>query len=85
MSTRSFVNALIGLAREHKKAERRAINFNLAAEKRGAISRKHMPHFGHTIAVMMQEHGYFTQANAEVFGDAIESLLQSSTPERPKS
>ena len=84
MSTRSFVNALIGLAREYKTAERRAAMWDKRAEKKGMTSRRGPPAFGHDITEMMKEDGYFTPASAEVFGDAIESLLQSSTPRRTK-
>lgn len=107
MSTRSFTDALIGLAREYKRVER-GIAARLARQKkacgpRGPCQRQptcmwvdghpgkcrlyHGPSltFGHDIAEMMKEEGYFTPASAEVFGDALESLLQSSTPERKKS
>lgn len=107
MSTRSFVDALIGLAREHKRAER-AIAARLARQKKscgprgpcqrapncmwvdghpGKCRSSHTgsPTFGHDITKMMKGNGYFTAASAEVFGDAIEELLQSSTPERKKS
>ncbi len=105
MSTRTFVNALIGLAREYRMKERkieRDCNALTKKQQHGQQQCARMPNcyrsnnhagrcwvftapsFGHEITQMMKEDGYFTPASAEVFGDAVESLLQSSTPDRKK-
>jgi hypothetical protein len=75
MSTQSFVNALIGLAREYKMKSRRAMK-----------SKRPMgpPAFGADITEQMVESGYFNAIDAQVFGDAVEVVLQSSDPRREK-
>lgn len=70
MSTRTFVNQLIGLAREYKKAVKRA-------QKRKNWP---FPAFGHEISEFMIESGYFEKKDAKILGDAIEVVLQSSNP-----
>lgn len=77
MSTSTFVNALIGLAREYKMKERRA--------KKNQNSKYHkLPAFGHEVAEMMSEDGYFQKDQAQVFGDVLEDVLRNSTPQRKK-
>lgn len=69
MSTYTFVDQLIGLAREYKKAERRAIKFN-----------RPIPVFGYEVAESMIDSGYFDEESARVFGDALEAVIQASDP-----
>ena len=82
MSTGTFVNALIGLAREYKTVERRAIVFNKRTAKNGRPARIGPPHFGHDVTLQLLEDGYFTKAEATVFGDALQGLLEASDPRR---
>lgn len=87
MSTASFVDALIGLAREHKKRERSADALDKRAAARGkisAIAPLYRNAFGRDVADRLADSGYFHPASAAVFGDALEELLQNSTPARKK-
>lgn len=95
MSTRTFVNALIGLAREYKKREKWANQ----KRKNGCVANPgcyktpgHVgrcqfrvgPAFGQEVAEMMQEGDYFPADQAAVFGDALEEVLRNSDPRRIK-
>lgn len=71
MSTSSFVNALIGLARDYKTAERQA-------RKRRSTA----PTLGHEIAVDLLGTGYFPEAEVRAFGNSLDSLLLFSDPRR---
>ena len=84
MSTHTFVDALIGLAREYKTAQRRVLRFNKNNEVRLRPRRDPPPAFGHEVSARMVETGYFAKAEAEVFGDALQGLLEASDPRRKK-
>lgn len=84
MSTTTFVNALIGLAREFKMAERRATAFNKRTAQNGRPARIGPPHFGRDVTQQLLEGGYFPKAEATVFGDALQGLLEASDPRRKK-
>ncbi len=85
MSTNSFTDALIGLAREHKQKERQSITMGKRAVKLSKpklAERFPPPTLGHEVTQLLIGSGYFEKASAEVFGDALEALLQNSTPTR---
>jgi hypothetical protein len=102
VSTGTFVNALIGLAREFKTEERRHATYVKRVRrapclrhsdcvlweehvgKCSTVPRIVPPAFGHAVAVMLVVDGYFPQAEAAVFGDALQGLLESSDPRRKK-
>lgn len=77
MSTQTFVNALIGLAREHKTAERRLAKRFSTKHPNGAL-----PQFGAEIADYMADSGYFHDVDVNAFGEAVDRILYSSDPRR---
>lgn len=76
MSTQTFVNALIGLAREYKTAERRL--------KRPSKKYPYgfVPQFGDEVADYMAESGYFNAVDVNSFGMALDQVLEMSDPRR---
>jgi hypothetical protein len=62
-------------AREHKREEKRA-----AVKTRKHPQGRSVRAFGAEVAWALVESGYFDKGSALVFGDALEQLLQSSTP-----
>lgn len=80
MSQRSFVNALIGLAREVKKVKNRVDAMNRDAERRLKHGPHKLPAYGHAVTAMLLKDGYFGKAESVVFGDALEGLLLSYKP-----
>lgn len=75
MSTRTFVNALIGLCRESKKNDRRH-------QRRGTLP-EHT--FGAEVVQEMLESGYFDQKVAKAFGVALNNIIQTSDTRRKKN
>ena len=76
MSAQSFVNALIGLCRDHQRG---------AVRRRGSgITHRHVKPVSAQVVEDMLERGYFRPEEAQVFGDALEMLLQSTDPKRKK-
>ncbi len=71
----SFRDSLIGFAREHKRELKRAA----VKTKKHPLGRP-VRAFGHELAQALIESGYFEKTSALVFGDALEGLLDHSTP-----
>lgn len=76
MSTQTFVNALIGLMREHKKLERR-----VAKHPNSSWAMRFKP-LGLEVTEDMVSTGYFDPKSSAVFGDAIEEILRSCDVKR---
>lgn len=72
MSASSFVDQLIGLAREHKRDLKRSSKFKYVK----------IPTLGADVAEYMQESGYFDVDTCRVFGDMLEQVLDTSNPTR---
>jgi len=74
VSASSFVNALIGLARDHKRKQ------NFLKKRPGAniLAEWHKVHHA------MVQSGYFKQDEIEQFATALKDLFQTSDPRRKK-
>lgn len=76
MSTGTFVDQLIGLAREYKKH----VRWQAKAAKNPKLRQRPLPAFGQEVAEYMVASGYFPKNDARVFGDALQLVLETSDP-----
>jgi len=98
MSTRSFINSIIGLARDHrsdikklKKLEDRLSNEKKIGKSGGwcteaelDIRKKLIGEFGKDFAEEMILTGYFDEESSVEFGKALQKVLETSFPTRKK-
>lgn len=77
MSTQSFVNALIGLARDYHRLERR--------KKEYSGGRQYwMRPLAPDVVQQMREAGYFDLDTVRKFGGILQLVLEKSKPSRKK-